>query len=67
MSRQHASATVTRIMPGRECPLCGSNMRLKHTDRVVQVPGNPQATKQTTAEWICPECDYFEEAESEGT
>jgi hypothetical protein len=47
--------------------MCGTAMRLKHTQHVVQVPGNPQPTTRTSAEWICPECDYFEEAEAEGT
>jgi hypothetical protein len=49
----------------RDCPLCGAAMRLKQTQQIVHVPGNPQATKRTTAEWICPECDYFEEAEKD--
>ena len=40
-------------------------MRLKHSETVVQLPGNPQATKRASAEWICPECDYFEEAEEQ--
>jgi rubredoxin len=33
----------------------------------VQVPGNPKATRQISAEWVCPDCDYFEEAEGKGT
>jgi len=52
-------------MPGKECPLCGCAMRLKHTEVVVQIPGNPQATTRQLAEWICPDCDYFEEGEEE--
>jgi hypothetical protein len=47
--------------------MCGNVMRLKHTDHVVRVPGNPKPTTRTNVEWICPECDYFEEAETEGT
>jgi YgiT-type zinc finger domain-containing protein len=50
----------------RECPLCGENMRLKEHDTVVQVPGNPTGTVKHVREWVCPECDYFEEAEEEG-
>jgi hypothetical protein len=42
-------------------------MRLKHMEHVVQVPGNPHVTKRTTDEWVCPDCDYFEEAEEERT
>lgn len=42
-------------------------MKLRQTDTVVQVPGNPKPTTHTTTEWVCPDCDYFEEAEEEGT
>lgn len=42
-------------------------MRLKRTETVVQIPGNPRATPRTTIEWICPDCDYFEEADEEVT
>ena len=51
----------------KECPLCGGTMRLKRTQTVVRVPGNPTATARNTAEWVCPDCDYFEEAEENGT
>ena len=40
-------------------------MRIRETQHVVHIPGNPNATTQTTREWICPECDYFEEVEDE--
>jgi YgiT-type zinc finger domain-containing protein len=50
----------------RECPLCGATMRLRHTSNVVHLPGHASATSRTTAEWVCPDCDYFEEAEEEG-
>ena len=50
----------------RECPMCGENMHLKETRVVVQVPGNPKPSTPTVREWVCPECDYSEEAE-EGT
>ena len=45
--------------------MCGSTMRLKRVEQVVHVPGNPRPTTRPVAEWICPECDYFEEAENE--
>jgi rubredoxin len=46
----------------RECPLCGESMRLSIRD----VPDGRGNSRQVR-EWICPECDYFEEAEtSEG-
>ena len=41
-------------------------MRLKHAESVVRVPGNPKTTTRTTTEWICSDCDYFEEADEEG-
>jgi hypothetical protein len=52
-------------MPTRECPLCGATMRLRHVQTVVQLPGNLNATTRTTYEWVCPDCDYFEEAEED--
>jgi ssDNA-binding Zn-finger/Zn-ribbon topoisomerase 1 len=52
-------------MPTKECPLCGGNMRLRQVDAVVRVPGNPNASTRTTHEWVCPDCDYFEEAEED--
>lgn len=42
-------------------------MHLKQTETVLRVPGNPKGTTQTTTEWVCPDCDYFEEAEEERT
>jgi hypothetical protein len=40
-------------------------MRLHIYPGVVRTPGNPSATVTTTKEWLCPDCDYFEEAEEE--
>lgn len=51
----------------RECPLCGEPMQLRESQATVQIPGNPSASTQHVREWVCPECDYFEEAEEEGT
>jgi YgiT-type zinc finger domain-containing protein len=47
----------------KECPLCGGTMKLRENKTTVHVPGNPNATTRTTREWVCPDCDYFEEAE----
>jgi transposase len=52
-------------MTTKECPLCGETMHLKETDQSVQVPGNPRPTAHQVREWVCPECDYFEEAEAD--
>jgi len=51
------------VSAGKECPLCAGTMQLRKTEHVVHVPGNPKPSKRISAEWICPECDYFEEAE----
>jgi hypothetical protein len=66
LSRRGAGVNVTSTMAeGRECPLCGGTMRLRRTEHAVQIPGNPRPTTRTSAEWSCPECDYFEEADDE--
>ena len=51
----------------KECPLCGGTMRYHETESIVQVPGYPQASTPKPREWVCPDCDYFEEAEEEST
>jgi len=48
----------------KECPLCGDTMRLKLSERSDCLPGTGQVTKRPVREWECPECDYWEEAES---
>jgi transposase len=50
----------------RECPLCGGTMRLNEREVVVQIPGNPKPSTTRSQEWVCPDCDYFEEADPEG-
>ena len=50
-------------MAAKECPMCGETMRLRERETITRVPGTPQATTTVSREWICPECDYFEEAE----
>ena len=47
----------------RECPLCGGTMRIKVIETVTHVPGNPVGTSKTSREWLCPDCDYFEDYE----
>ena len=46
--------------------MCGGTMHVKPNTIVTRVPGNPGTTARTTMEWVCPDCDYFEEAEEEG-
>ena len=44
----------------KECPLCGEPMRL-HVRNVAERPGD--SAMRVLREWVCPECDYYEEAE----
>jgi C4-type Zn-finger protein len=48
----------------KECPMCSEFMRLVTRETVTRVPGTSQEVKTTAREWVCPECDYFEEAEA---
>jgi hypothetical protein len=50
----------------KECPLCGEQMRLKDYELVDYVPGTTEAKRRKVSEWVCPECEYFEEIEGEG-
>jgi hypothetical protein len=49
----------------RECPLCGERMRRKVREETCYLPGTSEARKITVREWVCPDCDYFEEADEE--
>jgi C4-type Zn-finger protein len=49
----------------KDCPLCGETMRLTTREIRGPHPGpSGQVSVQQVREWICPECDYFEEAEA---
>jgi len=50
----------------RECPMCGEYMRLVERERVTTIPGFSEVQRVTVREWVCPECDYFEEDDGEG-
>jgi hypothetical protein len=50
-------------MEQRECPLCGERMRLHTRELTDRVPGSREAKPKVVREWICPDCDHFEEAE----
>jgi len=47
----------------RECPLCGETMRLEERRVYDRLPGTSESRERRNWEWVCPECDYFEEAE----
>jgi hypothetical protein len=40
-------------------------MRLVETKTVTPIPGNPRPNTRVASEWVCPDCDYFEEATEE--
>jgi hypothetical protein len=52
-------------MAPKECPMCGESMRLREAQTTDRVPGTTQTKTSKSREWVCPECDYFEDAEAE--
>ena len=40
-------------------------MQLKERTETTQIPGNPKPTAKLVREWVCPDCDNFEEAGDE--
>jgi acetone carboxylase gamma subunit len=50
-------------MAGKDCPMCGETMRLRERQITSRVPGTAQTHTSQQREWICPECDYFEEVD----
>ena len=50
----------------KECPLCGEKMRRKDMELVVYIPGMSEPKRRRVSEWVCPECENFEEIEDEG-
>lgn len=51
----------------KECPLCTERMRLETRETITRVPGTSQDVRRVTREWVCQECDYFEDAENEAS
>jgi len=43
--------------------MCGETMRLSVREIRDAIPGSGQPSVRILREWICPECDHFEEAE----
>jgi hypothetical protein len=46
--------------------MCGEWMHLQERQTVTPVPGTPNVITRSVLEWVCPECDYFEETGEEG-
>jgi len=44
--------------------MCGESMRLSVREVQDRAPGGGPPTVRVVREWLCPECDYFEEAEA---
>jgi len=51
---------------GKECSLCGATMRLHEYEKVDIIPGMSEVKKRKMSEWVCPDCDNFEEVDREG-
>ena len=49
----------------KECPMCGETMRLLEREIIDRIPGTSQTKSTKFREWVCPECDYFEDADGE--
>lgn len=43
--------------------MCGEFMTLKERTRVERVAGTTEQVPLNVLEWVCAECDYFEEAD----
>jgi transposase len=45
--------------------MCGETMKLQEREIIDRVPGTSQTKSTKFREWVCPECDYFEDADGE--
>jgi acetone carboxylase gamma subunit len=43
--------------------MCGEAMRMREREVTERLPGTVQTKTMKFREWVCPECDYFEEVE----
>jgi len=62
-SHRVGTTALIAVPPVHECGLCGETMHLVERQTVERIPGTAQETTRTTWEWVCSECDNFEEAE----
>jgi len=67
MNWQLASAGLSDYYPAMECPLCAETMILETREIISRVPGTSQQIRTVIREWVCRECDYFEETEETGS
>jgi acetone carboxylase gamma subunit len=54
-------------MAAKDCPMCGESMRLHEGETTERVAGTAQTRTTRLREWVCPECDYFEEVDDDVT
>ena len=45
--------------------MCGESMRIETREQVDRLPGSHTVRTRVLREWVCPECDYFEEADDD--
>jgi hypothetical protein len=45
----------------KECPMCGEQMRIDERERPEHLPYLARPQLRLAREWVCRECDYFEE------
>jgi len=45
--------------------MCGEAMQLDTRERIDRIPGIGRAKTRQAQEWVCPECDHFEEADED--
>jgi acetone carboxylase gamma subunit len=43
--------------------MCGEGMRRVEREIADPIPGSTESKRRVTAEWVCPDCDHFEEVE----
>jgi acetone carboxylase gamma subunit len=45
--------------------MCGESMLREERKEIIPISGTSQTVTRVAREWVCQECDYFEEAEDE--
>ena len=45
--------------------MCGEPMRLVERESHTRIPGGTETKVSRYTEWVCRECDYFEEIDEE--
>lgn len=45
--------------------MCGEAMKLRPREQIDRIPGSSQTRSKRITEWVCSECDHFEEADNE--